>query len=548
MRLALLNVRRSLSGRFARSSSEKYERYGVPAPVHLLANLAKHATGRQILLKTQVVQQLLTTLKNSTIQPENYSRIKAALFGLAHIAGNMPMEHDSRLMPAETIPIICRFAEECPVLSIRGTAFWAMNIIAGSEFGARAIASMGWEGNRHANVLDEVRSRLENLNTNNISVKETSTIRSLKNSIVANKCTSSESSASPVRTHQMLGRIHSDSMVPLPQIKELKKATIEICLENLVRPERTFTQESAVTSGFGSAPTEEEAAIPNKEAQQPLLPTVFPNRINAQINPMTTGTPVKLDELDNFSNTSDQTVLRYEVSFKDTGRIIMDKEKLKNPKKLHFSSPFRKQFGALPFEYPNALKVARNIDSDITYSFLTDNERNAICSYRELLTKTGEQNVMPVTISPGPISMPTSNWTFIALPCRVELMCQNIFVRSAANSKTKRADQRMRLNVLNTHIKIRCFHCSRAQNVDPLPDELIQEYKKRRAEVLRMISMLEIRGDALEVHLTKLYRESSIFTHPCMYADILELMAEFNYSVESRKFLHKLFWKAFRPL
>uniref|UniRef100_A0A914DDY9 Rapamycin-insensitive companion of mTOR domain-containing protein n=1 Tax=Acrobeloides nanus TaxID=290746 RepID=A0A914DDY9_9BILA len=325
MRLALLNVRRSLSGRFARSSSEKYERYGVPAPVHLLANLAKHATGRQILLKTQVVQQLLTTLKNSTIQPENYSRIKAALFGLAHIAGNMPMEHDSRLMPAETIPIICRFAEECPVLSIRGTAFWAMNIIAGSEFGARAIASMGWEGNRHANVLDEVRSRLENLNTNNISVKETSTIRSLKNPIVANKCTSSESSSSPVRTHQMLGRIHSDSMVPLPQIKELKKATIEICLENLVRPERTFTQESAVTSGFGSAPTEEEAAIPNKEAQQPLLPTVFPNRINAQINPMTTGTPVKLDELDNFSNTSDQTVLRYEVSFKDTGRIIMDK-------------------------------------------------------------------------------------------------------------------------------------------------------------------------------------------------------------------------------
>lgn len=41
----------------------------------------------------------------------------------------------SGLLPSETVPIICRFAECCPVLSIRGTAFWVLNLIGNTEHG-----------------------------------------------------------------------------------------------------------------------------------------------------------------------------------------------------------------------------------------------------------------------------------------------------------------------------------------------------------------------------------------------------------------------------
>lgn len=41
----------------------------------------------------------------------------------------------SGLLPSETVPIICRFAECCPVLSIRGTAFWVLNLIGNTKLG-----------------------------------------------------------------------------------------------------------------------------------------------------------------------------------------------------------------------------------------------------------------------------------------------------------------------------------------------------------------------------------------------------------------------------
>ena len=60
------------------------------------------------------------------------------------------------LLHPETIPVLCRFAEECPTLSVRGTAIWALNLVGTSEDGARLLAALGWESNRHVHVIDEV--------------------------------------------------------------------------------------------------------------------------------------------------------------------------------------------------------------------------------------------------------------------------------------------------------------------------------------------------------------------------------------------------------
>uniref|UniRef100_A0A914S254 Rapamycin-insensitive companion of mTOR domain-containing protein n=1 Tax=Parascaris equorum TaxID=6256 RepID=A0A914S254_PAREQ len=39
------------------------------------------------------------------------------------------------ILPTETVPVICRYAERCPILSVRGVAFWAMNLIGSSKQG-----------------------------------------------------------------------------------------------------------------------------------------------------------------------------------------------------------------------------------------------------------------------------------------------------------------------------------------------------------------------------------------------------------------------------
>lgn len=51
MRLALANFKRSMSGRFARSSTQRKPLQSVRAPAHLFGALAKHSTGLQLLGK-----------------------------------------------------------------------------------------------------------------------------------------------------------------------------------------------------------------------------------------------------------------------------------------------------------------------------------------------------------------------------------------------------------------------------------------------------------------------------------------------------------------
>ena len=91
MRVALLNIRRSIDGSFARPSSERSEKFGVPMPVHLFSQLSSHEVGRSMLVDANVPTRLLKILVESgVVDEEDILNVKAALLSIGHIASNLP--------------------------------------------------------------------------------------------------------------------------------------------------------------------------------------------------------------------------------------------------------------------------------------------------------------------------------------------------------------------------------------------------------------------------------------------------------------------------
>lgn len=91
MRVALLNVRRSIDGSFARPSSERFEKFGVPMPVHLFSQLSSHEVGRSLLVEANIPSRLLRTLiESGVVEEDEVLNVKAALLSIGHIASNLP--------------------------------------------------------------------------------------------------------------------------------------------------------------------------------------------------------------------------------------------------------------------------------------------------------------------------------------------------------------------------------------------------------------------------------------------------------------------------
>ncbi|VDK42170.1 unnamed protein product [Anisakis simplex] len=137
MKVALLNMKRSLDGRFARISNDRSSRRSVPLPVHFYGQLALHPSGQQILAQSGDIERLLKYLREwpVSVEIDQLRNVKGAILALAHIAGSSSSTALS-ILPAETVPIICRYAEQCPVLSVRGVAFWAINLIGSTKRGS----------------------------------------------------------------------------------------------------------------------------------------------------------------------------------------------------------------------------------------------------------------------------------------------------------------------------------------------------------------------------------------------------------------------------
>lgn len=84
--------------------------------------------------------------------------VKGAVIALGQIGSTT---EGAELFPPDVIPRMIRLAEEFPTLSVRGAAFWALNMIGTSEVGAKLLCEYGWESNQHKWVVDEIRKKYE---------------------------------------------------------------------------------------------------------------------------------------------------------------------------------------------------------------------------------------------------------------------------------------------------------------------------------------------------------------------------------------------------
>uniref|UniRef100_A0A0K0DCR0 RICTOR_V domain-containing protein n=1 Tax=Angiostrongylus cantonensis TaxID=6313 RepID=A0A0K0DCR0_ANGCA len=151
IRDALFSVRRTVSGTFSRTSGERAENFGHPAPPHLFASLCNHEFGRSVLCHLNVIDSLVNDLLNV----QEPKKVKATLMALGHIGS---VNEGFKLLPPDVVPQMVRIAEESAILSLRGYAFWALNILSLSINGSTGLARLGWESNRYCDI-DNKRKR-----------------------------------------------------------------------------------------------------------------------------------------------------------------------------------------------------------------------------------------------------------------------------------------------------------------------------------------------------------------------------------------------------
>lgn len=129
-------------------------RFGVRAPAHLLGSLAQHDYGQWLLEDEKVVRQLFIQLTDE----KDMATVKGALVALGQIGS---ARNGIKLFSPDVVPKIIRLAEEAATLSVRGAAFWALNMMATSIAGADVLCDYGWESNQHRWVVDKARRKYE---------------------------------------------------------------------------------------------------------------------------------------------------------------------------------------------------------------------------------------------------------------------------------------------------------------------------------------------------------------------------------------------------
>lgn len=113
---------------------------------HIYRQLCLHREGFLLLRSESRLEQYATELRQRRTNCINLSEargIKEALWALSHTAST---DYGYNwFMSKDLLPDFLRFAEECQNLSVRGTAFYALSLIAQTPGGAMCLKEYGWE-------------------------------------------------------------------------------------------------------------------------------------------------------------------------------------------------------------------------------------------------------------------------------------------------------------------------------------------------------------------------------------------------------------------
>jgi len=141
-------------GTYGRRTGDAHTIRDVFVPPHLYGQLAQTRPGLELLLGessfwSMVVRlqevELGTGLESGT--EEDWLEIKAAIWGVAHVATSPTA---SLLLEQRGIlTTLVNIAEQCPVLSIKASAYYAMGLVATTRPGSTALGGKGWVTVRH---------------------------------------------------------------------------------------------------------------------------------------------------------------------------------------------------------------------------------------------------------------------------------------------------------------------------------------------------------------------------------------------------------------
>ncbi|KAK1947908.1 Protein pianissimo A [Phytophthora citrophthora] len=119
----------------------------VPLPVHLYGELAKTSAGCQILHSSGHLPEFLACLRDAASVPLEK---RAALWALGHVSAT-PRGYDLLNHYAQDfVDMIVKLATDSPLVSIRGTCFFVLGLLARSPAGRRHLARLGWDAPRDA--------------------------------------------------------------------------------------------------------------------------------------------------------------------------------------------------------------------------------------------------------------------------------------------------------------------------------------------------------------------------------------------------------------
>ena len=154
---------RSEDGTFGRRSDKKNSsQKNTFIPPHLYGQLAQTSDGYELLLKEDCLSAHYDVIRSPDLNTETgVIRLKAALWAVGHVgATRLGFQLISE---TELIPIIGRMAAQSPILSVRGTCFNVLCLLATTGEGSDLLQDFGWESIRHSHhekfcLVDEPKS------------------------------------------------------------------------------------------------------------------------------------------------------------------------------------------------------------------------------------------------------------------------------------------------------------------------------------------------------------------------------------------------------
>ncbi|KAF2672574.1 cytosolic regulator pianissimo [Microthyrium microscopicum] len=126
-------------------SQQAEPEYGV-VPPHFYRELTRTAEGCKLLASTGHFDQFATTLADWGMEDddsETILKVKGCLWAVANV-GSMELGAPF-LEQSDVVRYIVRIAEESEVMTLRGTAFFALGLISRSLHGQEILAEFGWD-------------------------------------------------------------------------------------------------------------------------------------------------------------------------------------------------------------------------------------------------------------------------------------------------------------------------------------------------------------------------------------------------------------------